>query len=103
MSVLFIQREGFWVAQALERDLAAQGRTLDETKRAFEQTLIGQILFDKQQGREPLAHLGPAPERYREIFLRVATRPMQTEQLHIPDIPPAFMVQAIDESNAVLH
>ena len=78
LSVLFIQREGFWVAQSLEYDLAAQGRTVDEAKHAFEQTLIGQIMLDKQQGRPPLDHLPPAPDRYWDAFRQVAAQFLKT-------------------------
>jgi hypothetical protein len=103
VSVLFIHREGFWVAQSLERDLAAQGRTLDEAKHALEQTLVGQILFDKRQGREPLVHVPRAPDRYWEAFRRVASQSLKAEPLTLPDIPPAFMVQAITQANVGLH
>ena len=91
------------MAQSLERDLAAQGRSLDEAKHAFEQTLSGQILLDKGYGREPLAHLPQAPERYWEAFRHVASQPLKTERLTVPDLPPAFMVQAIAETDAGLH
>jgi len=103
LSVLFIQRDGFWVAQSLELDLAAQGRTFDEAKHAFEQTLIGQIMLDKRAGRTPLDHLPPAPERYWEVFRQVALKSVATEPMAVPDIPPAFMVQAIASTNAGLR
>ena len=103
LSVLFIPRDGFWVAQSLEYDLAAQGRTVDEAKHAFEQTLIGQIMLDKRQGRPPLDHLPPASDRYWDAFRQVAAQFLKTELLSVPDILPAFMVQAIAGANAGLH
>ena len=44
----------YWVAQCLEHDIAAQGKTLPEVEDAFRKTVVGQIVLDLRKGREPL-------------------------------------------------
>lgn len=83
-SVLIIKRGDHYLAQALECDIAAQGRSLEEAKIAFERALIGQIQFDRRMGREPLAHLRPAPDRYWHAWRLAAERQgLNTAPLHV--------------------
>jgi hypothetical protein len=107
VKVLFIREGKFWVAQALEFDLAAQGSSIAKTKRAFEQAFFGQIHFDVKLGRPPLEHLPPAPEKYWREFNRIVkekqTLPTERMTSDCPaSTPPAFMVQAI-QSPAHAH
>jgi len=64
VSVLLHKDGDAWVAQCIERDVAAQGRTADEAKQRFLNTLADQILLDMATNKEPLVHLNPAPSRY---------------------------------------
>lgn len=98
LSVLFISTSGMVVAQALQYDLAAQGRTYEEAKHAFEQTLIGQLLLDQQLGRAPLSTLTAAPARYWDAW-RAATAGLahlRAEPVHGLEQAsmPAFMIPA---------
>jgi hypothetical protein len=99
LSVLFISSGGMVVAQALERDIAAQGRTYDEAKIAFERTLLGWLLLDQQHGRAPLSGIAAAPARYWDAW-RVATAgraQLIAEPVHgLDDVSiPAFMIPAL--------
>lgn len=69
LRVLLLQQEdGLWAAQCIDHDIVAQGNSIGEAKRAFERTVVGQILFDFQNGRSPLAQFPPASPKLREIF-----------------------------------
>jgi len=105
LSVLFISSGGMVVAQALERDIAAQGRTYDEAKVAFARTLFGQFLLDQQLGRAPFSTIAPAPARYWDAW-RVATAGrdhLRAELMHGLDETsiPAFMIPASTTADAV--
>lgn len=99
LSVLFFQeRPGVWIAQGLERDIAAQGRTQEEARKAFEQTALGYLHLDAQLERSPLSTLGPAPEVFWKAWHRIAeTKSLTARPLRAPDpgTPPAFVVDAI--------
>ena len=61
VSVLLRYEGIYWVAQGIEYDIAAQGRTIQEAKKAFEKTIIGQIILDVKDGLEPLTGVEKAP------------------------------------------
>jgi len=98
LSVLFISTGGMVVAQALQYDLAAQGRTYDEAKHAFEQTLLGQLLLDQRLGRAPLSTLAAAPARYWDAWQAATAGLAQllAEPVHGLEEAsiPAFMIPA---------
>ena len=97
LSVLFIRQGDYWVAQALEHDIAAQGASLQLTQRTFEETLSGQIALDRKFGREPLKHLPPAPREYWDAFEAADKREVAKTPLTIENMPPAYVIQAITE------
>ena len=98
LSVLFFQESsGIWVAQALERDIAAQGRSVEEAKIAFERTVDGYLRLDGKLQREPLSGLKPAPRPYWEVWERVAKKHLETPVAaeEPSPIPPAYIISAI--------
>jgi hypothetical protein len=93
LSVLFFQEaQGVWVAQALERDIAAYGPDLAQAKRAFERTVSGYLVVAEQQHLEPLASLKPAPTPFWEAWIRLVESTPLVERM--PSIP-AFMMPAV--------
>ena len=69
LTILFLQDHGYWVAQCLEYDITAQGKTIDAAKLAFERTFVGQVLVDTQKGKEPLEG-----ELHTELLVCLASR-----------------------------
>jgi hypothetical protein len=95
VSVLLLREEDGWVAQCLEYDVAAQGKTITQVKTAFERTFVGQILVDVKAGRQPLEGVGQAPGFYWEKFEH-AERLADRKPFYLPEgIPPAFMIAAV--------
>jgi hypothetical protein len=93
--VLFIREGESFVAQCLEFDIAAQGKTITEVKRAFERTLIGQMMLDVRRGKRPFEDFGPAPRYYWEKYEQ-ANPVGDREPLSLPkEVPPAFIVGEI--------
>jgi hypothetical protein len=80
-----------WVAQALERDIAAFGPDVEQAKRAFERTVSGYFTLLDQHPRG-LEALRPAPDVFWEAWERVASERMEAERM--PSIP-AYMLPAV--------
>ncbi len=76
-----------WVAQGLEYDIAAQGKTIQEVKFKFETTFVGQIVVDVVHGREALAAIAPAPKEYWDKFNRGEQLADNRMPFHLPEIP----------------
>lgn len=66
--VLIQEADGRWSAQCLEYDIAAQAKTVHEVRYEVEKALIGHFIVSTELGIEPFASLGPAPQRYWEMF-----------------------------------
>jgi hypothetical protein len=73
--VLLLQEGNFWVAQALEYDIAAQGRDLEGARRAFVRTFVAQIDLDIRNKKQPLDGIPPAPDWYFEAYERAEELP----------------------------
>lgn len=69
LTVLIHKCGSAYVAQCLEKDVAAQGPSLDECKRRFAKTLRSQIASDLANHRAPLAALGCAPPEFFDEML----------------------------------
>ncbi len=87
LRVLLIQHNGLWAAQCIDHDIVAQGKSLREAKAAFEQTIIGQILFDIKRGREPLASFPAAPAHLQELYEKAADVTLDDKGPLLPDVP----------------
>jgi predicted RNase H-like HicB family nuclease len=66
-AVLF-QEEGWWVAQCLEHDIAAQARTRDDLLYELERILVGHFFISAEKGKIPFANLPRAPRRYWVMY-----------------------------------
>jgi len=53
---------GCWVAQGLEFNVAAQGKTEHEAKLRFMLTMTDQVALDVHENKYPLLHLGQGPQ-----------------------------------------
>jgi|GEM_PF-7084240 len=94
LRVLLLQQDdGLWAAQCIDHDIVAQGNSIGEAKRAFERTVVGQILFDFKNGRAPLATFSPAPLRLQEMFDRAADLALADKgPITLPDGTPAAYI-----------
>ena len=89
------KRPGVWIAQAVDHDLNAQGKSLEHARYAFAMTVIGQATADIDAGLEPLEALGPPPPGALEDFERgwELTGP---RELTLPPgvLPPPWIIKA---------
>lgn len=69
VSILLIQEDnGWWSAQCLEYDLAAQARSLPDVLYEFEKTLMSHIAVHEDAGIDPFEDLPEAPKEYWEMY-----------------------------------
>ena len=98
LSVLFIEGDGWWSAQCLEHDIAAQAKTLNALFYEMERVLVSQLAIDEELGRKPFEGIGRAPKKYWEAFRRSRTtmeRPaagLKSKKSKRPNIVPTFKV-----------
>jgi hypothetical protein len=97
VSVLILREGDSWVAQGLEYDIAAQGKTIAAAKTAFERTFVGQIVVDVLHGKQPLEGVSRAPRSYWTKFEH-GERLTDRKPFYLPEgIPPSFMIAAAAE------
>ena len=96
LSVLLLREGEVWVAQCLDHDIAAQGRTIAEAKEAFARTFAGQVAVDLYNKVAPLKGFAPAPAMYWDKF-KQGERLLDRQTLFVPpdSLPPAFMIHAM--------
>lgn len=102
LSIVFVQETGaqgtMWVAQGLEYDIAAQGKTLKEAQDAFERAFVGQVIVNLHHGKEPMENVPAAPADFWHKFhegLRLAER---KPLFFGDDLPVDFPIRAITEN-----
>lgn len=84
LSVLLFRGSEMWVAQCLDYDIAAQGKTITEAKEAFALTFAGQVFVDLHHGVAPLAGFAQAPREYWDRF-KTGERLADRQPIFIPN------------------
>ena len=69
LRVLLTQdEEGWWVAQGLDLDIAAQARKLSDLREEFEKALITNCAIHEAEGLDPFKAIGPAPDHLIALY-----------------------------------
>jgi hypothetical protein len=69
LSILLIQEDGgWWSAQCLEYDIAAQAKNLTDLLYEIDKALVAHIAVNEEAGIDPFAGLPAAPQQYWELF-----------------------------------
>lgn len=64
----YSKEEGVWVVLCLEHYIASQGRNILEALTDLVMTIEAEILFDEEQGNEPLKRIPAAPHKYQSLY-----------------------------------
>jgi len=80
-----------WVAQCLEYDIAAQGKTMKTAVQAILQALREQADRDTEAGRKPFADFEKAPKDFWNQFESAEAIPSEVQP---QALPPAWMIRA---------
>ena len=81
-------REGdAWIAQCIEYDITAHASDPSELPMAFTRALAEYVCITQQLGREPLAGIKPAPERFKALFETASSELRPVNPQHLPAAP----------------
>ena len=68
INVVVYEDGDLWIAQGIEYDIAAYADSLSQAVSKFERALIANLAMNVELGRPGLEKIGPAPQRFRELF-----------------------------------
>ena len=97
LNILLLQEAQIWVAQCLDYDIVAHGKTIPDAMSSFERVFAGQVVLDVEDGKAPLDDILPAPIEYWKLFenaLRIADK----KRFNVPEeMDPAWYISATAE------
>ena len=93
--VVVFEDRGWWVAQCLERNLAAASEDPRDLPGKLETVLRGQIEADQEAGDEPFCALPQAPRRFWKMFQEAEPWQIDDSTLELPSRTPAWTELAI--------
>ena len=67
LTILLFEANGIWLAQALERDVAASGTTRLDAIVGLCASIEVHIAHDEELNRKPLSRLPRAPKRFHDL------------------------------------
>ena len=73
LNFLIFKEDGWWIAQCLEYDIAAQARTIPDIQYEIQRILVGRIAMSEKLGIDPFKDIPPAPVEYQKVFENVFT------------------------------
>jgi len=68
LRVLVLQEGDYWVAQCLEHDVAAQGKTPKQLAHALNSALVGHAAIAQLHREKFFENMSPAPKFYHELY-----------------------------------
>jgi predicted RNase H-like HicB family nuclease len=74
ISAIVFQDDGWWAAQCLEYDLAAQARTLSDLRYELQRVIATHVAASDELGQEPFETLKPAPQKYWDMYMAAQIR-----------------------------
>lgn len=93
LSILLVKEGKAWAAQCLEFDIAAQGKTKEKAKRAFEKTLIGQLILDIKYSKVPFEGVPRAPKMYWDMLEKKRSN-QERKPIYLPEKVPSIRASA---------
>jgi hypothetical protein len=71
VSVILYPEDGFWIAQGIEFDITARGRSPIEASERFSDKFATELVMSKELGDgEPLAGVGAAPQEFWFMYIQ---------------------------------
>lgn len=67
-NLLLFKEDEFWIAQGINKDITAQGKSIDNAINSFKNICINQMILDFEDKKEPLSDIPEAPREFIEIF-----------------------------------
>jgi hypothetical protein len=61
LDVILWKEADNWIVQGLQKDIAAQGSTINDAMKRFARVLVAEIVTNIREGKEPLQGIDAAP------------------------------------------
>jgi hypothetical protein len=75
VSVILYPEDGFWIAQGIEFDITARGRTPVEASERFNDKFGAELVISNELAdSEPLAGVGAAPQEFWAMYKKATMR-----------------------------
>jgi hypothetical protein len=74
VSVVLYPEDDFWIAQGVQFDVTARGRTPVEASERFNDKFGAELVMSIELGEEPLAGVGSAPKEFWDMYERAKMR-----------------------------
>ena len=68
MNAVAFQEENVWIVQGIEYNLVAMARSVQDIPKAFANILVERFHVAEHLGLDPFLGVGPAPDRFRQMF-----------------------------------
>lgn len=68
LRAVVFQDSGYWIAQCIEVDVAAQGGSVDEAVERLESLLTYEAQYTERRFGKPFAGIDPAPARFQKMW-----------------------------------
>lgn len=90
-AVAYKERD-IYTMQGIEHDVVAHAARLADLPAAFERALVENISINLQRGKAPLFGIGPAPDKFREMFERaeMTMEPVHPRHTQVDHVRPAI-------------
>ena len=98
ISAVVFEEEGWWCAQCLEYDVAAQAATLLDLRVELERVLTSHAALAAELKRDPFFGLEKAPQKFWEMYREAKPLPRSEERYRViaaptlPQIEPVLRV-----------
>lgn len=68
LTVLFVQQSGYWFAQCLDHNIAAEGLTVEEARENWAKLFESHLRVAEKLEQEPFTNIGEVPEKYKKLY-----------------------------------
>lgn len=73
-SIVLLQEGEWWSAQCLEYDIATQAKSFTDVLYEIQKLIVSHFAVAEAEGRRPFEGIGPAPQKYWELFDRAQVK-----------------------------
>jgi hypothetical protein len=71
--VIIYPEEDYWIAQGIQFDVTARGKTPTEASERFNDKFGAELVMSMEIGEEPLSGIGPAPIEFQQMYETATT------------------------------
>lgn len=103
LRIVVVRENDWWVAQGLEWDLAAQGRTVPEALSRLHKTVATQLCLCLENGVEPLSQAVEAPQVFFKAFDEGISMTPKRDMKIEESLPEAWMIDSLDRMQYKLY